>query len=115
MASEGREVWTRRVEQWAESGQTAAEFAAEIGVNANTLQHWGWKLASDGGVTERRRESAQIRAARPKREQVEFVEVVGTKGRSVSSGFEVVRTVVRVPPACDAEVLQRLIEALEGR
>jgi hypothetical protein len=36
MAREKREVWVKRVERVAESGLTANEFAAEIGVGAFT-------------------------------------------------------------------------------
>src|SRR5690349_21110962 len=44
MAREAREVWAKRVERLADSGLTAKEYAAEIGVNANTLAGWRWRL-----------------------------------------------------------------------
>jgi hypothetical protein len=37
MARDTRTVGAKRVERLADSGLTAKEFAAEIGVNANTL------------------------------------------------------------------------------
>jgi transposase-like protein len=46
MTREGREVWAKRVERWRDSGLTLREFAAEIGVNANTLAGWRWRLSS---------------------------------------------------------------------
>ena len=39
-----RDQWAKRVERWCESGLTAAEFAAEIGVKEATLRHWKWAL-----------------------------------------------------------------------
>ena len=62
-----REVWTKRVERWSDSGLTAKEYAAETGLNANTLMHWKWRL----GAEARRRQ----RATRPIVEAVQFVEV----------------------------------------
>lgn len=44
MARDGREVWAKRVERWRESGLTAKEYAAEVGLNPNTLTHWGSRL-----------------------------------------------------------------------
>jgi hypothetical protein len=38
-----RDEWQRRVRRWGESGLTAKEFAAETGVNVNSLTHWKWK------------------------------------------------------------------------
>ena len=49
MARDTREVWAKRVERLADSGLTAKEFAAEIGVNANTLAGWRWRLAAKPG------------------------------------------------------------------
>ena len=44
MARATPEVWAMRVEPLVDSGSTAKEFAAEIGVNANTLTGWRWRL-----------------------------------------------------------------------
>ncbi len=41
-------MWTKRVERLADSGLTAKEFATEIGVNANTLAGWKWRLSRSG-------------------------------------------------------------------
>ena len=43
------------MERLADSGLTAKEFAAEIGVNANTLAGWRWRLRSREDGDERRR------------------------------------------------------------
>jgi hypothetical protein len=49
MARESRETWAKRVERWRDSGLTAAEFAAEVGVNPRTLSYWKWRLGSKRG------------------------------------------------------------------
>src|SRR5688572_27597837 len=45
-----REEWAKRVERWCESGLTAAEFAAELGINARTLTYWKWVLGRKHGA-----------------------------------------------------------------
>ncbi len=52
-------MWAKRVERLADSGLTAKEFAAEIGVNANTLAGWKWRLGPHHGSGEARREQAR--------------------------------------------------------
>jgi transposase-like protein len=59
MTRENREVWAKRVERLGDSGLTAKEFAAEIGVNANTLAGWKWRLGSREGGDEPRRGQAR--------------------------------------------------------
>ncbi len=46
-----REEWAKRVERWRDSGLTAAEFAAELGINAHSLSWWKWRLARGAGET----------------------------------------------------------------
>ena len=41
-----RDEWRKRVDRWKDSGLTANEFVAETGINAGTLQFWGYKLKS---------------------------------------------------------------------
>jgi len=67
MGHDPREEWAKRVERWSDSGLTAKEFAAETGLNANTLMHWKWRL----GAEARRRQ----RPARTVVEAASFVEV----------------------------------------
>jgi transposase-like protein len=43
----GRDEWRRRIDRWKDSGLTAKEFAAELGINAGTLQVWRYKLRGD--------------------------------------------------------------------
>lgn len=106
MGRDARATWAKRVERWIESGLPAAEFAAEIGVNARTLTYWKWKL----GRPEQRRV-----ARRP-----EFVEVVPsassrTPGSTSLDALEVVLgggIVIRVPARFDADALRRVVVAL---
>lgn len=39
-----REEWRKRVERWKDSGLTAEQYAAELGINAKTLQFWRYKV-----------------------------------------------------------------------
>jgi hypothetical protein len=93
MAHDPREVWAKRVERWSDSGLTAKEFAAETGLNANTLTHWKWRL----GAEARRRQ----RAPRPVVEPAQFVEV--TPPATVA--LEPARTVPVAPAPVAAPVI----------
>jgi hypothetical protein len=50
-----RDEWQQRVDRWKESGLTAKEFAAEMGLNAGTLQFWKYKLKKRDVRSSRRR------------------------------------------------------------
>lgn len=127
MARAGREVWAKRVERWRESGLTAKEYAAEVGVNANTLSHWGWRLRGEEGRPKKRRRRAEGVPAR-----LDWVEVVApdsangspasetevTPGARSGGWFELVvgrGRVVRVPTDFDREALDRLLAVVEAR
>lgn len=104
-----RQEWAKRVERWQDSGLTAAEFAAEAGINPRTLTYWKWKLGKERGGRGRRKRSAE-----PK---VEFVEVASLAG-AVPAPIELVvdgRYVVRVSSGADVELLSRVLEVLEQR
>ena len=48
MASKSKhEEWTRRVREWRESGLTAQEYAARLGVSVPSLYHWRSKLRAE--------------------------------------------------------------------
>lgn len=42
-----QQEWEERVQQWKNSGLTAKQYAAENGINPNTLVHWQCRLAAD--------------------------------------------------------------------
>lgn len=101
----GREEWAKRVERWKDSGLTAKEFAAELGINAGSLQQWAYQLKKRavGG----KRETAEHQPA-PR-----FVEV--TPPVAVPQGFDVRvgRFTVAVPGGFDEGNLLRLLETLK--
>jgi len=106
-----RQEWQKRVDRWKASGLTAKEFAAEMGVNAGTLQFWSSKL---------KRREVRVVAPRAPRVAVpvasSFLEVRPISVRDVDARIEVELANGRrlhVPPTFDATVLQKLIAALE--
>src|SRR5262249_8622003 len=115
---ESREVWAKRVDRWKESGLTAAEFAAEMGINPRTLTHWKWHLGAE--AARGREDTSRPQAAPPK-----FVEVVAAPtaiapdaAAQKTEPLEVVLRdglVVRVPARFDQAALRRLLVALAGR
>lgn len=91
------------MQRWVDSGLTAREYAAETGLNENTLAHWKWRLGT------------QAPRAAPR---AGFVEVVaGTAApEAAATCFELVLPqglVLRVPPRFDAAGLRRLLTALQ--
>jgi hypothetical protein len=109
MARADRETWAKRVERWRESGLSAAEFAAEIGVTPKSLSWWKWQLgkASAAPATKRRRKTAKV-AVSP----LTFVEMSSPVR---SEPIEIVfpsGVRVRVPVSADAAALTRVIQAL---
>ncbi len=119
MRQERREAWVKRIEQLKESGLTAKEFAAQAGVNLNTLQSWKWRLTADA-----RRGLAS--GTRPLGTPADFVEVlhpdIAARARvATQEGAESFELLfgnglrLRVPARFDAASLQRLLATLESR
>ena len=117
MRQERREAWVKRIEQLKESGLTAKEFAAQAGVNLNTLQSWKWRLAVDA-----RRSLAS--GSRPPGAPADFVEVLhpGVAARARVATQEVAEPLelvfgnglrLRVPVRFDAATLHRLLATLD--
>ena len=106
-----REEWRRRIERWKGSGLTAKEFAAELGINAGTLQVWRYKLKGD-------------RPTRPQAPKVSsnailssLVEVRAPVGSSVDQRFEIELANgrrVRVGSGFDAGALRALLAVVEA-
>jgi hypothetical protein len=119
MAREAREVWAKRVERWRDSGLTLKEFASEIGVNANTLAGWRWRLRPERGDEARGTPEPprflEIVAAPETTER--SAEPAGSK-KAPAEPFELILSGghrVRVPAEFDGRALRRLVEALETR
>jgi transposase-like protein len=121
MERESREVWAKRVERLADSGLTLKEFAAEIGVNANTLAGWRWRIQRAKGT------GTDVAApASPPPPFLEFVAPPADEIRSeckpepecTAEPFELVLEDghrIRVPVRFDPTALRRLVDVLEAR
>ena len=124
MGRTGRDVWEKRVERLRDSDMTDGEFAAEIGVNVNTLKNWKWKLAAEqramalAGSGERgrkgtrnggrRRATASRKTSAPRR--ATFVEVELAPAEKIElriGGIE-----VAVPVGFDEMTLSRVVAVL---
>lgn len=108
MAKGNRAEWAKRVERWVDSGLTAKEFAAEMGLKASTLSYWKWRLRSEGHAL----------ASAPKRRRREreagFIEVTAVSGDVEPADRPVLELVVgdvtvRVPMGFDQDTLQQLL------
>ena len=107
------------MERLADSGLTLKEFAAEFGVNANTLAGWRWRIQNEA-----KRAAAGSRANSPP-----FLEIVAapreeplseSSERAVDRAepFELVLGGghrIRVPVRFDPAALRRLVDVLEAR
>lgn len=113
MERTSRETWAKRVERWRDSGLTAKEYAAEVGVNAHSLSWWKWHLSKEqeGMRPLARRSTGRPAAVSP----LTFVEMASAV---VHESLEVVLPSsirIRVPSSFDAPALGRLLDVLEHR
>jgi transposase-like protein len=98
-----REKWAKLVAQWQASGDSAAEFAARLGVNARTVCRW-------------RRE---LRKAAPQVRSTTLAKIVELRPAQLPADerFEVRLAggrCVGVPPSFDEAALERLLRVLEA-
>ena len=110
MARTTRETWAKRVERWRESGQSAAAFAAEIGVSPTALSWWKWHLGKEAT-----REKAPKRSRKGAVSPLTFVEMSAPVRNEpieivLPSGVR-----IRVASNFDAAALDRVLDALGGR
>jgi hypothetical protein len=113
-----RETWAKRVERWKDSGLTAKEYAAELGINAQSLSWWKWRLSSEAVTrkTGRRTQRSTKRQTQVATTPITFVEV--TTPAATAEPLEIVlpsSVRVRVPSAFDPATLGRLLDVLEQR
>ena len=135
MARQTREDWAKRIERWKESGLTAAEFAAEAGINAHSLSWWQWKLSAEArtrdpaptsaATTEppsdvepiiSRRKPRRRRRRRSKPVAAQSMTFVELTPPPRSEALEVVLASgrhIRVPIGFDAPTFERLLGILE--
>jgi hypothetical protein len=106
-----RAEWQKRIERWKDSGLSAEQFAAELGVNAGTLRHWKYFLG--------KRASGATVATRAPAAAADLVEVPpAVVVASSTSGFELelgAERRLRIPAQFDADALKRLLAVLEHR
>jgi transposase-like protein len=105
-----RDEWRRRVERWKDSGLTAKEFAAEVGINAGTLQFWRYKLKRDGRPARRPKTPSDAILS-------SLVEVRASAGAIVDQRFEIELgngRRVRVAAGFEPEALRTLLTVLEA-
>jgi len=122
MGRESREVWAKRVERWTDSGLTAKEFAAEVGINAHSLMWWKWRLgagatAAASGAS-RPSSPRRRRRATPRVAPLTFVEMPRAEQAGDSDALEIVLASsvrIRVRPNFDDATLRRLLEVLDRR
>lgn len=114
MGATAAQQWQRITDEWARSGLSKYEFAAQRGVNPRTLEWWRWKLNGRGRQGDRSGSRAERQA---------FVEVVVEHDESRAIGapslelcpaflVEVGHVRVHVPRGFDEGELRRLVEAL---
>ncbi|MGZ6673913.1 MAG: IS66 family insertion sequence element accessory protein TnpA [Solirubrobacteraceae bacterium] len=109
MGRTSREQWKKRVAAFADSGLTARQFAARLGVNPRTLTYWKWRLGAEAAASSSATGSAQF---------IELSSAVVPSDEGGDDRIEVVcigGRVLRVGREFDRATLVRLLDALEGR
>jgi transposase len=106
-----REIWAKRVERWKDSGLSAKEFAAEIGVKPSTLSWWKWQLGTKA-------EAPKARARRARTQKTAFspMTFVEMAPQARPEPLEIVwpsGVRIRVPVDVDPSALARIIDVVE--
>jgi hypothetical protein len=98
-----REEWPKLLARWEASGESAAEFAARVGVNAMTVCRWRRELrgAAEQASSAALAKIVEVRPARLRADDRFEVRLAG--GRCVG-----------VPPSFDDAALARLLRVLEA-
>jgi transposase-like protein len=106
----GRAEWQKRIERWKDSGLSAEQFAAELGINAGTLRYWKYAFDKEARPT-----AAPKRSGAPA-QPADLVEVrpVIVPGAMFELELGSERK-LRIPVQFDAAALERLLAVLERR
>jgi hypothetical protein len=125
MDRESRETWAKRVERWTDSGLTAKEFAAEVGVNPHSLKWWKWRLSSaparpstERAAVRRMAPGARRRGSKAPSVATSPLTFVEIPAATAAEPLELVlpsSVRVRVPSGFDAAALGRLLDVLDAR
>lgn len=110
-----REEWAKRVERWGDSGLTAKEYAAEIGIKAHTLSWWKWRLSSGAPAQGRRRRARRAPTTRAGATPLTFVEMATAVAPEPLEVVLPSSVRIRVPSTFDGSTLARLLDVLEHR
>jgi hypothetical protein len=115
MVRASRKEWAKRVERWGDSGLTAKEYAAEIGIKAHTLSWWKWRLSSGAPAQARRRPARRATTTGVGATPLTFVEMA--KAVAPEPLEIVLRSSVRIriPSTFDGSTLVRLLDVLKPR
>lgn len=107
-----RAEWQKRIERWNDSGLSAEQFAAELGINAGTLRHWKYFLGKQGG------RAAKIKAPMASASALVEVQTSSVVATASPSPFELelgAERKLRIPSQFDVAALERLLAVLEHR
>ena len=111
-----REEWAKRVERWRDSGLTAAEFAAELGINPHSLTYWAWTLKREASGEKRiwpKKKGTQAVARKATvQPSAPFVEVKSHTSRAQFE-LEIRGRRLHIPESFDAQQLRSLLAILE--
>ena len=107
-----RDEWKKRIERWRESGLTAEQYAAELGINAGTLKFWKYKLGRPEGAKEGR-----ARGSGKSKRQARALPLVEVRPKVYAAAAEFELELgggkrLRIPASFDAEALSRLLAVL---
>ncbi len=108
-----RAEWQKRIERWRDSGLSAEQFAAELGINAGTLKYWKYRIGKDStgslAAGQKPRPSKAPRAS-------SLVEVQATMITSSPFVLELGQDRrLQIPSQFDVSALERLLSLLEHR
>ena len=111
-----RVEWAKRVERWADSGLTAKEFAAEIGINPRSLVFWKWQLKRDAqGAPTIVREPTRKVSGRRLVAKLPLVELRPSLSETRIELELAAGRRLKIPAGFDVDSLLRLLSVLETR
>jgi hypothetical protein len=106
--------WQKRIERWRDSGLTAEQFAAELGINAGTLKYWKYRIGKDSTAGLATGEGPRPSKAKAPRAtslvEVHAATVVASSPFVLELGKD---RRLQIPSQFDASALERLISVLE--
>jgi hypothetical protein len=105
----GRAEWQKRIERWKDSGLSAEQFAAELGINVGTLRYWKYSFDKETRPAVAPRSAAPAKVA-------DLVEVRPALAPVAAFELELGSDrKLRIPAQFEAAALERLLAVLERR